>query len=253
MKKVLSLMLVFVFCIALMSVTAFAELPTYMPAADGTYSIDYTEGTASNYYALLIVEGEYAQGATPTISEDTVLYIDQATADSNGAVSFGNWIPKNAEPATVYLGGSNLSQPVLLGYLGQDTFNVSGSVTSQSLYEATVTLTNGDGDEYTVNTTDGAYSIVVPEDTYTVKVTVKNHLSYTDVNFAVSEDVTGKNASVLGGDLNADGTINDTDLSTIVNNYTSGNTAYDVDGDGDVDYDDLAKVTLNYGENAVNE
>lgn len=251
MKKVLGMFLVLV---AVMSMTAFADLPTYTPLPDGTYSIDYTEGKASNYYALLVVEGICDADATPVISEDTVLYIDQATADANGDVSFDGWIPKNESPATVYLGGTGLAKPVLLGYLGSNNFVVSGTVSTDSgtSYEATVTLTSGEDTPFTATSVNGVYSIEVPEGNYTFKVNVKNHLSYTDNDFEVSADVSGKNVSVLGGDLDESGTVDFDDLSEILRNYKTVSD-YDVDGVGEVDFDDLSIVLKNYKISAVAE
>lgn len=251
MKKVLSVLLVLV---AVMSMTAFAA-ETYTPGGDGTYSIGYTEGINGSYYALLVVEGVYEEGATPTISEDTVLYIDQATADANGDVTFDGWIPKNEEPATVYLGGTGLETPVLLGYLGSNTFVVSGTVTTDSgtTYEATVTLTDAEGGVYTGTSENGAYSVEVPEGTYTFKVNVKNHLSYTDADFAVTEDVSGKDMTVKGGDVNADGKINELDLGEVTTNLGSVEAECDINGDASINELDLGKVTTNLGSVAVSE
>jgi len=251
MKKVLFAMLA---CAVLLSMAAFAEPSTYSPGNDGTYTIGFTEGAASNYYALLVVEGVYEEGATPVISEDTVLYIDQATADANGDVSFDGWIPKNEEPATVYLGGTGLDTPVLLGYLGANNFVVAGTVTTDSgtSYEATVTLTNADG-TYTATSVSGAYSVEVPEGTYTFTVNVKNHLSYTDADFAVTADVSGKDVAVKGGDVDASGTVDFDDLTPILNDYKVSGAESDIDGNGTVDFDDLTPVLNNYGEVAVAE
>lgn len=253
MKKVLGLVLVFVM---LMSVAVFAaDKPTFAPESDGTYTVPYSDGTSGNYYALLVVEGIYEEDETPEISEDTVLYIDQATADASGDVSFDGWIPKNDEPATVYLGGSNLPDgPVLLGYLGAQNFVVAGTVTTDSgtTYEATVTLTDAENNVFTATSVNGAYAVEVPQGTYTFTVNVKNHLSYTDADFAVDADVSGKNVSVLGGDLDESGTVDFDDLSEILRNYKTVSD-YDVDGVGEVDFDDLSIVLKNYKISAVAE
>lgn len=247
MKKVLSLVIVLV---AVMSVAVFAADPvTYTPEDDGTYKVSYAETTSGKYYALLVVEGVYTADQTPVISQDTVLYIDQSTATSSG-VTFSNWIPKNDEPATVYLGGTGLDKPVLLGYLGENTFFVTGNVTTDSgtSYEAVVTLTSGE-DTFTVTSVNGAYSIEVPEGTYTFTVNVKNHLPYTDKDFVVSADVAGKDMTVIGGDASEDGTVDFDDLAIVVNNYNATIDSGDITGDGVVDFDDLSSVVNNY--NAV--
>ena len=253
MRKVLGFVLVLCVCVALMSVAAFAA-PTFVPATDGTYSVPYTEGGSGNYYALLVVEGVYDEEDTPVISEDTVLYIDQAKADTNGAVSFDGWIPKNENPATVYLGGLDLGGPVLLGYLGSSTFVVSGTVSTDSgtTYEATVTLTGADK-TFTATSVNGAYAIDVPEGTYTFNVNVKNHLSYTDNDFAVSADVNGKDVIVKGGDINGDGSVQLKDLSDLLTEFGLSDVESDINGDGIANIKDLSILLSNYTFGAVIE
>ena len=254
MKKVLSLVLVLMACVALMSVSVFADTTTYAPEADGTYTIPYTEGTSGQFYALLVVEGIYEEDETPVISEDTVLYIDQATANANGDVSFDGWIPKNEEPATVYLGGSNLPDgPVLLGYLGSQSFIVSGTVTSESTREATVTLTDAENNVFTATSVNGAYAVEVPEGTYTFTVNVKNHLSYTDNDFVVDADVSGKDVALKGGDTDGDGAVAFADLTSILNTYKETDTETDITGDNVTDFTDLTIVLNNYKDVAVAE
>lgn len=251
MKKVLSVLLVLV---AVMSMTAFAA-ETYTPGGDGTYSIGYTEGINGSYYALLVVEGVYEEGATPTISEDTVLYIDQATADANGDVTFDGWIPKNEEPATVYLGGTGLETPVLLGYLGSNTFVVSGTVTTDSgtTYEATVTLTDAENNVFTATSVSGAYTVEVPEGTYTMTISVNNHLGYTKSSLDVSSDIEYKSVELLGGDIDGNGTITGVDLGDLLTNYGKNDENYDISGDTTVSGIDLGTLLTNYGKSSVQE
>ncbi len=257
MKRVLSFVLV---CMVLMSISAFAADPvTYEPAEDGTYSIGYTEGTASKFYSLVVVEGKYAADATPVISEDTVLYIDQGTADANGDVTFDGWIPKNDEVATVYLGGTGSDTPVLLGYLAAASRTISGTVTAvpATANEATVTFTgvaNTDtaGTEVTATAgANGAYSIKVPEGSYTFKVSIDNYLVKTET-VTISGDAT-KDVTLLGGDVNADGAIGDADITALCANYGTSEAKGDIDGDGTVDYDDLMVVLNNYGKTEAAE
>lgn len=248
MKRVLSFVLA---CMVLMSASVFAADPvTYIPAADGTYSVGYAEGTAGTYYSLVVVEGKYEAGATPVISEESVLYIDQATADENGDVTFNGWIPKEDEKATVYLGGTGSESPVLLGYLVTAERTVSGTVLEvpETANEATVTLTGG-GVTYTATITDGAYSVKVPDGDYTLKVSIDNYLDYAET-VTVSGDVS-KDVTLLGGDVNADGAIGDADITALLANYGTSEAEGDVDGDGTVDYDDLMAVLNNYGKTAA--
>lgn len=250
MKKVLFAMLA---CAVLLSMAAFAEPSTYSPGNDGTYTIGYTEGAASNYYALLVVEGVYEEGATPVISEDTVLYIDQATADANGDVSFDGWIPKNEEPATVYLGGTGLDTPVLLGYLSAGKFVVSGKVTSQTAYEATVTLTDAEDNVFTGTTIDGVYAIDVPGGTYKFVVTAPGQTSYTKNALEVSADMTFKDVSIKAGDVNYTGEVNAADLNGLLVKFNSTDVDCDVNGSGEVNASDLNNLLVNFNAQSVVE
>lgn len=252
MKRILSVLLVLM---TIMSTVAFAAEPaTYEPAEDGTYSIGYTEGIASNYYSLVVIEGKYTADETPVISEESVLYIDQATADANGDVTFDGWIPKNDEKATVYLGGTGADKPVLLGYLAAASRTITGTVfeVPATANEATVTFTgvantDTEGTEFTATAdANGAYTIKVPEGSYKVKVEIDNYLSYEE-DYTVNADAAYDNVTLLGGDVNADGAINDADITKLVNGGSYGADC-DIDGDGTVDFDDLMVVLNNYGK-----
>lgn len=239
---------------ALLSLAVFAESETYTPGSDGTYSVGYSDGTSGAYYALLVVEGIVDEGSTPTISEDSVLYIDQATADSDGNVTFNGWIPKNDNPATVYLGGTNLDKPVLLGYLGENTFVISGTVSTDSgtTSLASITLKNDDGEYSATADSTGKYSVEVPEGTYKFTVTVKNHLSYTKSAFDVNEAKENVNVTLKGGDVNGDGNINIVDFTRVVSAYGT-DSEIDINNDGTVNILDFTRIVSNYGTSAVSE
>lgn len=239
---------------ALFSLATFAQSETYTPEADGTYSVGYSDGTVGAYYALLVVEGIADEGDTPTISEDSVLYIDQATADAEGKITFNGWIPKNDKPATVYLGGTALDKPILLGYLGENTFVISGTISTDSgtTNLANITLKNSDGEYSAKADSAGKYSVEVPEGTYTFTVTVKNHLSFTKSAFDVTEAKENVNVSLKGGDVNNDGTIDVEDLTKLVSGYGTASEA-DINNDGTVDIEDLTRTVSNYGEVKTSE
>ena len=247
MKKVLSVLLVLM---TIMSTVAFAaELPTYTPEADETYSISYTEGTEGSYYSLVVVDGVYQADETPEISEESVLYIDQATADANGDVTFDGWIPRTDKAATVYLGGTGATKPVLLGYLAAATREISGTVSGApaTANQATITFTGlGEEVEYTATANaSGAYTINVPEGSYTFKVNIDNYIEKVET-VTVTEDAS-KDVTLLGGDVNADGAINDADITKLVNGGSYDATC-DIDGNGTVDFYDLMVVLNNYGK-----
>ena len=119
MKKLLKALTLAVLCVAVMSVAALAA-ENITANDDGTFPAAYADGTNGEYYALVVVKGVYTEEDTPTISENTVLHIDQVTADANGA-TFESFTPKTNDAATVYIGGSDLGDgPVILGYINAE-------------------------------------------------------------------------------------------------------------------------------------
>ena len=159
---------------------------------------------------------------------------------------------------TVYLGGSDLDAAKLLGYVNnsgtEETFTVSGTVTSDSAKEAKVTLTSTSdaAKVFTVDTASGSYTISVPADTYKFVVTKAAHLSYTKNALEVMADV-AKSVELKGGDTNADGVINFDDLSPLLLTYGATDDSMDINADGTVNFDDLSKLLLNYGLTSVIE
>lgn len=83
---------------------------------DGTlkYSASYDSATDKNQYVLLVAEG------TPdkwTVTQDSILYIDQAAASGN-TVSFTDFIPMTVADSVVLLGGNfgdGITSPIILG------------------------------------------------------------------------------------------------------------------------------------------
>ena len=248
MKKI-TLVLSVVLMAALLAFSAVAAPAEYETDTNAAFDVTYT-GTAGAYYAIVAVEGIAAEGTAPAITEDSIQYIDQKTADANGAVAFEDILLKvDGTPSTIYLGGSDLDEAVLLGWVNKpadepDTFTVSGTVTSASDAAATVTLTSGDN-VFTVNTNAGAYSVDVAAGTYKMVVTKAKHLSYTKNELVVAAAVT-KDVTLVGGDVDGTGVIEFADLMGVLNNYASATTDFDVDDSGDVGFSDLMTVLNNY-------
>lgn len=251
MKKI-TLVLSVVLMAALLAFSAVAAPVEYETDTNAAFDVTYT-GTAGAYYAIVAVEGIAAEGTAPAITEDSIQYIDQKTADADGSVAFEDILLKvDGTAATIYLGGSDLDEAVLLGWVNKpadepDTFTVSGTVTSASDAAATVTLTSGDK-TFTVNTNAGAYSVDVTAGTYKMVVTKAKHLSYTKNELVVAAAVT-KNVTLAGGEIVVDGTIDSLDLGKVLSVYNAENSEIDVTDDGVVDSLDLGKVLASY--NAV--
>lgn len=223
-----------------------ADAGNYTATCDGT-----TEG---NQYALLVVAG------TPddyTISDDTIMYIDQKAADSAG-VSF-DFIPKSAPDCVVLLGGTfgTGTSPKVLGTLESQGVTVTGSVTLQGRADysgATVTLTGGE--TYTATTdAKGAFTMEgVAAGDYTMTITMPGYLSYTKTTLTVADAVTVSAKELLGGEIEVDGQVTILDLSKLLGEYGQVTvTASDINGDGQVTILDLSILLGNYGQTNVTE
>lgn len=251
MKKI-TLVLSVVLMAALLAFSAVAAPVDYETDTNAAFDVTYT-GTAGAYYAIVAVEGIAAEGTAPAITEDSIQYIDQKTADADGSVAFEDILLKvDGTAATIYLGGSDLDEAVLLGWVNKpadepDEYAVSGTVTSASDAAATVTLTSGDK-TFTVNTNAGVYTVDVPAGTYKMVVTKAKHLSYTKNELVVAAAVT-KDVTLAGGEIVVDGTIDSLDLGKVLSVYNAENSEIDVTDDGVVDSLDLGKVLASY--NAV--
>ena len=256
MKKIFKTLVLSVLCMAVTSVAAFAA-KNITVNSDGTFLASYSKATEGEYYALVVVEGIYTRTQTPAISEETVCHIDQVTAGENGAL-FDEFIPNSSEPATVYVGGSDLDDgPVILGYINSEgmfvEYMVNVEVKADSDAEATVKFTSEEFEiEAVYNETTAKYEADVPEGTYTLTVEVPKHLSYTMNEFEVSADVE-KSVTVKGGDVDGNGTIDFDDLSEILGNYKTTVSTGDIDGSGTIDFDDLSLVLANYKATATVE
>lgn len=257
MKK-LTLFLSVLLAMAVFAFAASAAPVDYTANEDGSFDVTYT-GTAGEYYALVIVEGIAAEGTAPVITSSSIQYIDQVTAAADGTAAFNGILLKtDGVKGTVYLGGSDLDAAKLLGYVNnsgdEETFTVSGTVTSDSAKEAKVTLTStSDGAKvFTVDTASGSYTISVPADTYKFVVTKAAHLSYTKNELEVKADV-AKDVELKGGDITADGIIDFDDWTEVIMNYSTATESADITGDGIVNFDDLTLVVVNYTAKSVVE
>lgn len=258
MKKLVLAVLVLILA-ASMCIFAGAVPAEYEPDGTGAFQISYDGATPGEYYALVIVSGIAEEGTAPQITEQSIQYIDQLTAGSDGVVTFDNVLLRtDGAEATVYLGGSNFDSALLLGYVNKggsaSEYTVSGTISSDSSKDASVKLTSvvDSASVYTITTADGVYTITVPADTYKFEVTKPAHLSYTKNELVVAENTT-VDVVLKGGDVSGDGYVNYLDLSKVLGVYNTESDSADVTGDEFVNYLDLSKILGNYNETAVVE
>lgn len=247
-------------CAVMLCVAVSAETTTVVPGDDGKYDVTYN-GTSGEYYAILVVEGTYAENETPTISEDSIIYISQETAGADGNATFADFLPKTATKGTIYIGGSDLDKAVLFGYLStgiEETATVSGTVTSSadSTWATKVVMTDTTDNTvtYEVTTETETFSITLPLGTYKMEITKTSHLSYTDNTVEVAEDVTYDAVELKAGDADMSTAIGVDDITAIVNCYGASSdfeASYDIDNSGAIGIDDLTAVIINYGAAAT--
>lgn len=256
MKKIVLTMLVIVLA-ACTCVLVGAAPVEYEPDGTGAFQISYDGATPGEYYALVIVSGIAEEGTAPQITEQSIQYIDQLTADSTGVVSFDNVLLRtDGTEASVYLGGSDRDSALLLGYVNKggsvSEYTVSGTISSDSSKDASVKLTSvvDSASVYTITTADGVYTITVPADTYKFEVTKPAHLSYTKNELVVADNTT-VDVVLKGGDVDGNGSIDFDDLSSLLLKYGMSEEEADINGDGVINFDDLSKLLLNYA--AVSE
>ena len=258
MKKIVLTMLVIVLA-ACTCVLAGAVPAEYEPDGTGAFQISYDGATPGEYYALVIVSGIAEEGTAPQITEQSIQYIDQLTAGSDGVVTFDNVLLRtDGTEASVYLGGSDFDSALLLGYVNKggsvSEYTVSGTISSDSSKDASVKLTSvvDSASVYTITTADGVYTITVPADTYKFEVTKPAHLSYTKNELVVADNTT-VDVVLKGGDINGDGSISYLDVGTLLQVYNSDDESADVTGDGVVSYLDLGVLLNNYNGISVVE
>lgn len=222
-------------------------------SVSGKYTASYNQTIDGQQYALLVVKGTYENGAADySISEDTIMYIDQMAAGSTG-VSF-NFIPRSTPDCVVLLGGefSDGQSPKVLGTLIGKGVTVSGTVNYQgNSSQATVALKDRETDQvlYTTQTdTSGAYafdSVALGE--YNLFITKKSYLTYTRP-IEITEEVSLDEVDIsrLAGDINASGKVNNEDLTTLLRNFNGENESADINGTGKVNSEDLSALLSSF-------
>lgn len=250
MKK-LALVLAIVLAVASLAFCVSAE---YISVEDNKITVTYDNATAGSYYAIIAVKGIVVEGTAPSITEETIQYIDQVTATGT-TVSFANFLLKvDYEEATLYLGGSDLDAPILLGYVNKsedgEKIDVNFVVNSDAAASGiAITLIPASGDPISLITSEG--KVAADDGVYSIKVTKKGHLSYTKTDVKLSELTAPINVELLGGDVNADDVINFDDFSALLSVYNTDDADCDITGDNLVAFDDFSELLKNYGATAI--
>ena len=266
MKKVILMTMVAIFLLT-STVCAFADTTAFQPDNSGKYTVTYNVGkqNAGNMYGFVVIKG------TDVIDLDDIdsyVYIDQATADAEGDITFTNFGLKGALPSddafvesTAYIGGKGFDTAQAIGVLVADTAcTVTGTVTdTNNPRNATVTFKNESGVTVgSVTTTNGAFSIELDDGTYTAMFVKGGSLSFTYTGVVVDGDKALKavDMSNLAGDVNTSGGINLADLNAVLIDYDQAqfdNEYSDVNASAAVNLADLNVVLITYENVNVTE
>lgn len=202
-----------------------------------------------------------------SISVDSIMFIDQTVANSDGTFSFTDYIPKINVPVggkyVVKVGATSLGQAISGGYLEVRELKghaVSGTVSSKGTTNATLKLKQADvvvGEA--VADANGAFSMEnIPDGEYQLVITKKAHLpELVPVTVSGGDLVLPQQIRMLAGDIVAtDKKIGPMDLSRVIDIFGAKSdseyykTEYDIDDDGRISSTELSAIIDNFGAKA---
>ena len=127
MKKVFKFSILVLLAALFVSMGCFAALTDFYPDEDGLYTVTY-EGEPLNEYIIIALRGTYDVSnyveAYNAAADEDILYYEQLSALGDGKVTFGPFAPMAYYDATIIIGGTNLLQPALVGYLRSGDISV---------------------------------------------------------------------------------------------------------------------------------
>ncbi|MBQ4516156.1 MAG: carboxypeptidase regulatory-like domain-containing protein [Clostridia bacterium] len=261
MKKFTLLFLV----AAILAFSSFG-VAAYAPEND-SYTITYNVGAenAGSMYGMVAISG--TGDSVSTTNTDDIVYIDQATADAEGNITFTAFAPMGAAPSdaayvpsTVFIGGPSYSTVQKIGTLdaaAADAFEITGTVKDieSSNRLTNVTVLDAAANEVATTTVDstGAYKVEAPAGTYSVEFSkdVFSSHTYTNVVVAADMELLEVDMKVHAGDVTGDTWTNLADLSLLLEDYSlpvanAVTKTADVTGDGYINLPDLSALLEAY-------
>jgi len=280
MKKMLGLF-VAVAMLAVCSISVFAEDPVIVlpaTALNGDLESYTTTGTNSNYagqmMTLLVVKDPDGNGEITVndITDTSIQYIDQGTANEAGVYTFANYIPKETpgigDVYVVMIGGESIDVPLKTNSINGPDEEPSGDITFAGTIStlgdttpATIKFLDLTTSEEVavgeVNPSTGAFSITAPAGDYILKVGKIGHLTFTISKFTLAENPAEGTYSLRAGDVDASGDINIDDITYVLASYATRkdiDVGYvderDLDESNDINIDDITYALANYGVKA---
>ncbi len=118
-KKFVTFAFTFLICFCTLCGFCFAQSAFFEPDEEtGEYNITYS-GKTGEMYLLTIVKGEITTVEGLSLSDEDIVYINQATAKSDGTAIFSDILLKDSFSGigTVIIRGTDLPSPVIIGYV----------------------------------------------------------------------------------------------------------------------------------------
>ena len=246
MRKIIS----FLFVAAILCTATFtAYAKDFNASQDGTYTVEISGKTPNAEYIIIVIAGDYTEKERPEISEDNIIYINQVKADSNGNISFKDFIPLTDSVGTVYITGDDENAGRLMtddgfGYIAGRLISYSGKDTTVTVPED---ITSIDAEAFGENTervvfADASENMTIAANAFAEGT--KLFLSPLSENIKQYAIDNGYAYSVIG-DYNGDKAVNTDDYKAVLNSYAKGGKTSGDDLDIILDLDLDGKITLN--------
>ncbi|MDO4563792.1 MAG: hypothetical protein Q4C12_08190 [Clostridia bacterium] len=196
-----------------------------------------------------------------TLASEDIKYIAQRDVES-GACSLSFELAAADQTGTyiVYAGGSGIDAPWSTTISYSSGYNIKGAFTMSKtdFSEATASATPASGGDAVNGTvdSDGQYIIVVSPATYNVTVGNPGYLYRIYSNVTVTDaDVALGTFALLAGDVDVSGSINLTDIASLLENFGKDSASADwesiktgdFDGSGTVNLADVSAALTAYG------
>ena len=247
MKKMISFILA-VAVSAAVAMPAFAADTT--DNGDGTWT---TSGSDASYAGKMMTMVAYEGGE---ITVDSIQYIDQTTADENGAFAFENYIPKNLPKTdyTVLVGGETLDKALPAGTIkAPEIVDVAVTGKASAIGDTAIKVdfcAPGTTEALvTADVVDGAYTANVAPGTYDVVVKAAGYLSHTTTGVPVDAALDLGSVTLAAGDVNGSGAVTIEDIGFVIGAFSDAS-LYDITKDfnasGTITIEDVGFATANF-------
>lgn len=245
---------------AMVAVPAFAEAPDADTVQDEGARTWTTSGKHDDFKNAMMTMIAYTPDGEGNITVNSIQYIDQTTADENGAYSFSSYIPKDLPTAgdyTVKVGSEGRPNATDAGTIKQiKVTDVAVKGEATALGKAVITVDfykAGDSTSvYSTEIVENAFSLDVVPGTYDIVFSSPGYLDYKITNVVVTEALSLKSVKINAGDVDGNGSVVAADIGFVVGAYLKKSTdpdfnpAMDFNADGAITAADVGFAVGNY-------